>query len=104
MVLSNCFALHRDYNPSAIANHMACLFERALLHYPAAPSATEPRRWTWCIDMYGFGASSCSSNPNPNPNPTLNPTPNPVPSTLPLTRTLTLALTRRTLSLTLTLP
>ena len=38
VVLSNCFALHRDYNPGAIANHMACLFERALLHYPAAPS------------------------------------------------------------------
>ena len=55
VVLSNCFALHRDYNPSAIANHMACLFERALLHYPAAPSSTELRRWTWCIDMYGFG-------------------------------------------------
>ena len=51
----NCFALHHDYNSSAIANHMACLFERALLHYPAGPSSTELRRWTWCIDMYGFG-------------------------------------------------
>ena len=54
-VFNNCFALHRDYNSSAIANHMACLFERALLHYPAEPSSTELRRWTWCIDMYGFG-------------------------------------------------
>jgi hypothetical protein len=51
----NCFALHHDYNSSAIANHMACLFERALLHYLAGPSSTELRRWTWCIDMYGFG-------------------------------------------------
>ena len=44
VIFMNCFALHHDNNPNAIANHMACLFERALLHYPAAPGSTELRR------------------------------------------------------------
>ena len=55
VVFMNCFALPHDLNPSAIANHMACLFERALHHYPAAPGSTELRQWTWCIDIHGFG-------------------------------------------------
>ena len=54
-VFMNCFALHRSLNSSGIANHMACLFERALQHYPAASGSTELRRWTWCIDIHGFG-------------------------------------------------
>jgi len=55
VVFMNCFALHNDNNPSGIANHMACLFERALLHYPPVPGSTDLRRWTWCIDIHGFG-------------------------------------------------
>jgi len=60
VVFMNCFALPHDLNPSAVANHMACLFERALLHFPtelhpAAPGSTELRQWTWCIDIHGFG-------------------------------------------------
>ena len=55
VVLMNCFALPHNLNPSGIANHMACLFERALLHFPPASGSTELRQWTWCIDVHGFG-------------------------------------------------
>ena len=54
VVFMNCFALPRNLNPSGIANHMACLFERALLHFPCIDSKAV-RKWTWCIDIYGFG-------------------------------------------------
>ena len=54
-VFMNCFALPRDLHPKGIANHMACLFERALLHYPATPHSLQRRRWSWAIDIHGFG-------------------------------------------------
>lgn len=53
-IFANCFALPRNLHPVGIANHMACLFERALVHYPTLPSGRR-RQWTWCIDIYGFG-------------------------------------------------
>ena len=55
VVLMNCFALPRDLHPKGIANHMALLFERALLHYPATPHSLQRRRWSWAIDTHGFG-------------------------------------------------
>ena len=53
VVFCNCFALPRELSPQSIAEHMACLFERALHQFPASPPAV--RRWTWVIDMHGFG-------------------------------------------------
>jgi len=49
LVFMNCFALPRDFNPSGIAQHMACVFERSLRAYPLA------KKWTWIIHMHGFG-------------------------------------------------
>lgn len=53
VVCMNCFALPRELSPRTIADHMACLFERALRQFPAPAPAL--RRWTWVIDMHGFG-------------------------------------------------
>lgn len=52
LVFMNCFALPRDLNPEGIAQHMACVFERSLKKYPGA------KKWTWIIDMHGFGVGN----------------------------------------------
>ena len=53
VVIMNCFALSRDYSPSGVSDHLACLFERAIEQYPATEQGR--RRWTWVIDVHGFG-------------------------------------------------
>jgi hypothetical protein len=54
-VFANCFALPHDLSPSAITAHMACLFERALQSDTKGSTGGAPRRWSWVIDLYGFG-------------------------------------------------
>lgn len=49
IIFMNCFALPRNIDPTGIAQHMTCLFERALQRYPNA------KKWSWIIDMHGFG-------------------------------------------------
>merc|ERR1712070_1242135 len=56
IVFSNCFALPHDLTAAAITDHMMCLFERALRDHPIEPGAP-PRRWSWVIDLHGFGSS-----------------------------------------------
>jgi len=52
IVFMNCFALPRNLNPTGVAEHMTCLFERALQRFPKA------KKWTWIIDMHGFGVGN----------------------------------------------
>eukprot|EP00931_Biecheleriopsis_adriatica_P041443 TRINITY_DN23684_c0_g1_i1.p1 TRINITY_DN23684_c0_g1~~TRINITY_DN23684_c0_g1_i1.p1 ORF type:complete len:447 (-),score=61.98 TRINITY_DN23684_c0_g1_i1:27-1367(-) len=52
IIFMNCFALPRNMDPTGIAQHMTCLFERALKRYPNA------KKWTWIIDMHGFGIAN----------------------------------------------
>lgn len=54
LIFSNCFALPRNLSPDAITTHMMCLFERTLRRHPA-PDTGMHRRWSWVIDLYGFG-------------------------------------------------
>jgi len=52
-VFMNCFALSTEFTPQGVTDHMACLFERAIEHFP--PSSEEERlRWTWVVDVHGF--------------------------------------------------
>lgn len=52
LVFMNCFALPRDMDPTGIAEHMTCAFERALKAHSAA------KQWTWVIHMHGFGLAN----------------------------------------------
>lgn len=62
-VMMNCFQLPRDLTPASLDCHMICLFERVLRALPMDPSMLveaedghlRVRRWTWVIDLYGFG-------------------------------------------------
>ena len=52
-VIMNCFALSRDYSARGVSDHLACLFERAIDEFPK--EGQERLRWTWVIDVHGFG-------------------------------------------------
>lgn len=61
-VLMNCFQLPRDLTPANLDRHMICLFEKALRDFPNPNAPVDPadghlhvRKWTWIIDLYGFG-------------------------------------------------
>lgn len=62
-VMMNCFQLPRDLTPANLDTHMICLFERAMKEFPTPPSGhldpldghVRVRKWTWVIDIYGFG-------------------------------------------------
>ena len=54
-VIMNCFALSRDYSPRGVSDHLACLFERAIGEFPKEAQGKGRLRWTWVIDVHGFG-------------------------------------------------
>jgi len=56
VVFSNCFVLPRDTTAAGITEHMICLFERALQLYPSSDPQRH-RRWSWVLDLNGFGSS-----------------------------------------------
>ena len=61
-VIMNGMALPRELSPAGIEEHMTCVFELALRRYPG--SATRPpRRFTWVVDIHGFGYLSRHSDP-----------------------------------------
>merc|ERR1711907_130439 len=62
LIFSNCFALPHDCSPDAITNHMLCLFERALRDHPAE-EPEQIRKWSWVIDLHGFGWSMWHLDP-----------------------------------------
>jgi len=63
----NCFALSQEYTSQGVTDHLACLFERAIEDYEkpsravddgssSVPGSPDDRlRWTWVIDVRGFG-------------------------------------------------
>lgn len=64
VVIMNCFALSQEYTPRGVTDHLACLFERAIDEFgkpstadaPSSPGSADARlRWTWVIDVRGFG-------------------------------------------------
>jgi len=67
-VMMNCFQLPRDLTPEHLTRHMICLFERTLQEFPPKQNdALDPqdghlriRKWTWVIDLYGFGVRHMS--------------------------------------------
>ena len=60
-VIMNGMALPQELSPAGIEEHMTCVFELALRRYPG--SATRPRRFTWVVDIHGFGYLSRHSDP-----------------------------------------
>ena len=60
-VIMNGMALPKELSPAGVAEHMTCVFEHALRRFPG--SAARPRKFTWVVDIHGFGYLSRHSDP-----------------------------------------